>query len=81
MANSDQPWTNSEIEKLIEMFWKGKTYTEMMEPLGKTRNSIAGKCNRLGLKRVPDPVKKKKSLSFPLAVPVFEYPGRAACAG
>lgn len=44
-------WTHAQAEKLREMYLNGKSFTEIAKRLGMSRNAIAGKIYRLGLKR------------------------------
>lgn len=42
-------WTDDEISKLQQLFNQGYSHQEIMKALGKTKGSVIGKCNRLGL--------------------------------
>lgn len=42
-------WTEQQISELKELVLGKYTFTEIGKYLGKTKNSIAGKCHRLGL--------------------------------
>jgi len=43
-------WTDQEVEKLIELIGANYTFKQIGEELGKTKNTIAGKCFRMQLK-------------------------------
>lgn len=43
------PWTDQQISELKNLILEKCTFTEIGNRLGKTKNSIAGKCHRLGL--------------------------------
>lgn len=42
-----KPWTDIEIQKMLDMEKKGKTFRQIAEALGRTRSAIAGKINRV----------------------------------
>lgn len=59
-------WTNEDVEKARQLYYNGATFSEIAEQLSRTRNAIAGLCNRYQFKRAPKPPKimvKKKILS------------------
>lgn len=45
-----QPWTEAEIDRLRELVSQGLTRTQAANELGRSRNSVCGKIDRLGLK-------------------------------
>lgn len=47
-------WTDEDIGALILMHQDGKSFGDIATVLGKTRNQVAGKCARLGLKLSPE---------------------------
>lgn len=59
-------WTDEDIEKARQLYYSGATFSEIAGELSRTRNAIAGLCNRYQFKRAPKPPKvivKKKILS------------------
>lgn len=57
-------WTDSEVEKLVDLWNSGFTASEVAEHLGnKTRNSVIGKINRMrehGFKFMPECMREYK---------------------
>ena len=53
-------WTNKETQTAVAMFVNGKTYTEIAKALRRSRSEIAGKLNRLGIRRNGPPIRSKK---------------------
>lgn len=47
-------WTEREDKRLRQLWQQGLTFGEIAESMGKTRNMIAGRCLRLGLRRSED---------------------------
>jgi len=45
-------WTDGEMEQCMAMAAAGQSYSRIGRALGKTRNAVAGKLNRLGVKKV-----------------------------
>lgn len=45
-----QPWAENEIDRLQELVAQGLTRTQVAIQLGRSRNSVCGKIDRLGLK-------------------------------
>ena len=64
-------WTESQVKILIEMVTLGNTAREIGDKIGKTRNAVIGKINRLKLPFRPkkDPTKKKASLPIKASMP------------
>lgn len=54
MANH---WTDKDVEKARQLYYKGATYSAIAEELSRTRNAIAGLCNRYQFERGPKPPK------------------------
>ena len=50
-STREQRWTEEQLDELRCRWARGHTATEIAEALGRSRNSILGKVNRLGLKR------------------------------
>ena len=59
MAEDKNSWTEERLEKLKELWDKGLSISSIGEELGVTRNAIAGKAHRLGLKKRQSPIAKK----------------------
>ena len=53
---------------VTNMFNGGKTYLEIAEALGTTRNAIAGVCKRLGLRREPSQLRYRGRSQAPKPV-------------
>lgn len=52
-----KPWKTKDIEKVRKLYYDGATFAIIAEKLSRTRNAIAGLCNRLQFERGPKPVK------------------------
>lgn len=52
-------WDEKRVAKLRELIGRGWTYTEIANYLGTTKNAIAGKCFKLGLKGKPQRTAKQ----------------------
>lgn len=50
-------WTDEDIERARQLYYNGATYSVIGEELSRTRNAIAGLCNRYQFKRGPKPPK------------------------
>ena len=61
MADDKNSWTEERLEKLRALWDKGLSISSIGEELGVTRNAIAGKAHRLGLKKRQSPIAKKKA--------------------
>ena len=59
MAEDKNSWTEERLEKLKQLWDKGLSISSIGEELGVTRNAIAGKAHRLGLKKRQSPIAKK----------------------
>ncbi len=60
MADDKNSWTEERLEKLRALWDKGLSISSIGEELGVTRNAIAGKAHRLGLKKRQSPIAAKK---------------------
>ena len=72
MADDKNSWTEERLEKLRALWDKGLSISSIGEELGVTRNAIAGKAHRLGLKKRQSPIAKKKAPAKEVAVQVPE---------
>ena len=54
-----KPWTNSEVEDLLNMFDQGRSTKEMSDKLHRTSGGIRGKLRRLGRLEKPNDLKKE----------------------
>ena len=61
MAEDKNSWTEERLEKLKQLWDKGLSISSIGEELGVTRNAIAGKAHRLGLKKRQSPIAQKKT--------------------
>ena len=61
MADDKNSWTEERLEKLRTLWDKGLSISSIGEELGVTRNAIAGKAHRLGLKKRQSPIAPKKA--------------------
>lgn len=52
-----KPWKTKDIEKVRKLYYDGATFSAIAGKVARTRNSIAGLCNRLQFERAPKPVK------------------------
>lgn len=59
MAEDKNVWTDERLEKLRKLWDKGLSISAIGEKLGVTRNAIAGKAHRLGLRKRQSPIAKK----------------------
>ena len=53
---ADSTWTKERLKKLEKLWDKGLSISEIGKELGVSRNSIAGKVNRLGLEKRRSPI-------------------------
>ena len=58
MAEAQQ-WTEERLEKLKKLWDEGLSISQIGEQLGVSRNAIAGKVHRLGLKKRQSPISNK----------------------
>jgi len=63
MAEEKNSWTEERLEKLKQLWDKGLSISSIGEELGVTRNAIAGKAHRLGLKKRQSPIAPKKAVA------------------
>jgi GcrA cell cycle regulator len=56
------PWTPDQIKTLRRLWALGNTCTQIARVLGTTKNSVAGKVNRLGLPPRPSPIRPGSTL-------------------
>ncbi|MGC6516734.1 MAG: GcrA family cell cycle regulator [Candidatus Puniceispirillaceae bacterium] len=61
MSDDKNGWNEERLEKLRELWDKGLSISSIGEELGVTRNAIAGKAHRLGLKKRQSPIAVKKT--------------------
>ena len=54
-----KPWKTKDIEKVRKLYYDGATFSAIAEKVARTRNSIAGLCNRLQFERGPKTKKTK----------------------
>lgn len=52
-----KPWKTKDIERVRKLYYDGATFSAIAGKVARTRNSIAGLCNRLQFERGPKPVK------------------------
>ena len=57
---ADSTWTKERLNKLEKLWGKGLSISEIGKELGVSRNSIAGKVNRLGLEKRRSPISDAK---------------------
>lgn len=50
-------WTDEDVEKARQLYYNGATFSAIAAELSRTRNAIAGLCNRYQFKRAPKPPK------------------------
>ena len=56
---SDQEtWTKERLKELKKLWNKGTPISQIGELLGVSRNAVAGKANRIGLKKRPSPISR-----------------------
>jgi len=66
-------WTQERIERLQALWLEGKSFSDIADVLGSTRNAVIGKAHRLGLCRPKD--KTRVSIARPApAQPVTPMP-------
>lgn len=53
MPHTVRPWTCSDVDALVDMFWRGVTYADIGRRLGRSRYAIVSKAHSLGLRRRP----------------------------
>lgn len=53
MTRKQDFWTTDEDKKVSAMRAAGETYAVIAASLGKTRNSVLGRADRLGMRRIP----------------------------
>ena len=68
MADDKNGWTEERLEKLKALWDKGLSISSIGEELGVTRNAIAGKAHRLGLKKRQSPIAQKKAAQKEIVV-------------
>jgi hypothetical protein len=59
-------WTKEDIKKAREWYGEGMTYLEIGKRLNRSRNAIAGLCNRMKFERVGKPPVDKSKVARPL---------------
>ncbi len=64
MAETQQ-WTEERLEKLKKLWDEGLSISQIGEKLGVSRNAIAGKVHRLGLKKRQSPISNKGKTKAP----------------
>lgn len=64
------PWTDEDIKIAQDMYTEGKSFTDIGQRLGRTRNSIAGLANRMHFPRRP----KQKKIAPPKLAPIKAAP-------
>lgn len=68
-----QQWTEERLETLKKLWEEGLSISQIGEKLGVSRNAIAGKVHRLGLKKRQSPISNKgaaKKAASPKKAPV-----------
>jgi hypothetical protein len=53
MTRKQDFWTTDEDKKVSAMRAAGETYAQIATVLGKTRNSVLGRADRMGMRRIP----------------------------
>ncbi len=72
-------WTDERLEKLIKLWDKGLSISQIGEELGVTRNAVAGKAHRLKLPKRQSPIAKTSAKKAPKKVETsVELPLRLA---
>ena len=64
MAEAQQ-WTEERLETLKKLWDEGLSISQIGEKLGVSRNAIAGKVHRLGLKKRQSPISNKGTAKTP----------------
>lgn len=50
-------WTDEDVERARQLYYNGATFSAIAAELSRTRNAIAGLCNRYQFERAPKPPK------------------------
>jgi hypothetical protein len=57
---TDPPWTDDEVATLTKMYGENLSAQKIADGIGRTRNAVIGKINRLRLNKVISPLRPQK---------------------